>query len=53
MYMTKDFAKTQTRKFNAYPVSVMAEPDKDDAIERAKQAEEHKVREANAKKSKK
>ena len=52
MYMTKDFAKTQTRTFNTYPVGVMAEPDKDDAIERQKQAMEHKVREANAKKGK-
>lgn len=53
MYMTKDFAKTQVRKFNAYPISVMAEPDKDDAIERQRQQEEHRVREANAKKRKK
>ena len=53
MYMTKDFAKTQGRKFNAYPIGVMAEPDKDDAAERQRQQEEHRVREANAKKRKK
>ena len=53
MYMTKDFAKTQVRKFNAYPIGVMAEPDKDDAAERQRQQEEHRVRETNAKKRKK
>lgn len=53
MYMTKDFAKTQVRKFNAYPIGVMAEPDKVDVVERQRQQEEHRVRETNAKKSKK
>lgn len=52
MYMTKDFAKTQVRKFNVYPIGVFTEPDTDE-IERKKQAIEHKVREANAKKNKK
>lgn len=48
MYMTKDFAKTQTRTFN--PVYII---DEEQEKERARQYKEFVVREKKSKKGKK
>lgn len=48
-YMTEEFARQQTRKFNVY-INDKEEADKQ---ERARQLEEHKIRVANAKKKSK
>lgn len=49
MYMTKEFARTQTRKFTVY----FNDKEEQDKAERARQLQEHKNREANKKKAKK